>query len=432
MRQMVEPSIQQKPSWTMIRKVVLMLPHWWFMILCCSPALSKMQFVTASPYGQRSFEIPSYAFYTISKMRGGSDLDSASKPLQASIRQEEGDSNTKETKSKKKVKSNRRKKQMLTAEKSDKLSKKQRTKRSNSNSSIASGSKDGACLRRIKHEWKDAVKLGIAYDWLNSETVTTQGRSPSGFLNKDQFHQYNYIRIGPYGKNLLRWHFSVRGPSNSAFADGIYHGRILLPKDYPMSPPRVQVLTASGRFNVGRDICLSASNYHPETWTPRWTILSLVDALRIHMLTSPNEINGIDSSVEERKQLAEKSRNWKAGPVDHRQMVKAGLFCNAKEEEEDKAEDESMDHEPKIKSKDEEQLKELLNIINSSEYSIKREATESTGNDHQMRNMRKRTILETAIILFCKVMVAILQSPLRLGILMFAIYHFCIRPNSDS
>lgn len=425
----------------MTRKVVLMLPHRWFMILCCFSALSKMQFVTASPYGQRSFKIPSYAFYTISKMRGGSDLDSTSKalsdaksesPLQASIRQEEGDSHSNEMKSKKKVKSTRKKKQ--TAEKSDKLSKKQRTKKFNSNSSIASGSKDGACLRRIKHEWKDAVKLGIAYDWLNSETVTTQGRSSSGFLNKDQFHQYNYIRLGPYGKNLLRWHFSVRGPSNSAFADGIYHGRILLPKDYPASPPRVQVLTASGRFNVGRDICLSASNYHPETWTPRWTILSLVDALRIHMLTSPNEINGIDASVEERKQLAEKSRHWKAGPVDHRQMVQAGLFCNAKEEEEDKVEDESIDHEPKIKSKDEEQLKELLNIINSdgSEYSIKREAIESTGFEYQMRNMRKRTILETAIILFCKVMVAILQSPLRLGILMFAIYHFCIRPNSNS
>lgn len=431
----------------MTRKVViLMLPHWWFMILCCFTALSNMQIVTASPNGHRSFQIPSYAFYTISKMRGGSDVDSASRalsgsksesPLQASIRQgeEEGDSHTNEMKPKKKAKSTRKKKHMSTAEKSDKLSKKQRTKKSNSNSSIASGSKDGACLRRIKHEWKDAVKLGIAYDWLNSETVTTQGRSLSGFLNKDQFHQYNYIRIGPYGKNLLRWHFSVRGPSNSAFADGIYHGRILLPKDYPMSPPRVQVLTASGRFNVGRDICLSASNYHPETWTPRWTILSLVDALRIHMLTSPNEINGIDASVEERKQLAGKSRHWKAGPVDHRSMVQAGLFCNAKEEE-DKPDDECIAKEPKLKNKDEEQLKELLNIINSdgSEYSIKREAIESQNirNEYQMRNMRKRTIAETVIILFCKALVAILQSPLRLGILMFAIYHFCIRPNSNS
>jgi hypothetical protein len=142
--------------------------------------------------------------------------------------------------------------------------------------SKARGGKDGECLRRIKREWKDAVQLGIAYDWKTMQTVTVKGRSPSGrFPSKDEdatgdnFYQYNYVRIGPYGKNLLRWHFSVTGPSHSVYTDGIYHGVILLPKDYPMSPPRVQMLTPTGRFIPGEDICLSASNYHPETWTPR-------------------------------------------------------------------------------------------------------------------------------------------------------------------
>lgn len=142
--------------------------------------------------------------------------------------------------------------------------------------SKARGGKDGECLRRIKREWKDAVQLGIAYDWKTMQTVTVKGRSPSGrFPSKDEdatgdnSYQYNYVRIGPYGKNLLRWHFSVMGPSHSVYTDGIYHGVILLPKDYPMSPPRVQMLTPTGRFIPGEDICLSASNYHPETWTPR-------------------------------------------------------------------------------------------------------------------------------------------------------------------
>lgn len=138
--------------------------------------------------------------------------------------------------------------------------------------------KEGECLRRIKREWKDAVKLGIAYDWKTSETVTIKGRSANGRIHseseennasEDDFYKYNYIRMGPYGSNLLRWHFSVMGPAHSCFAGGVYHGRILLPKDYPMSPPRVQILTPSGRFHPGEDICLSASAFHPETWTPR-------------------------------------------------------------------------------------------------------------------------------------------------------------------
>lgn len=91
--------------------------------------------------------------------------------------------------------------------------------------------KGGECLRRIKREWKDAVLMGIAYDWTRMKTIK----------RKETNSQNNYVRLGPFGKNLLRWHFSVMGPANSVYQDGIYHGRVLLPKDYPGSPPRVQV-----------------------------------------------------------------------------------------------------------------------------------------------------------------------------------------------
>ena len=133
--------------------------------------------------------------------------------------------------------------------------------------------------------------------------------------------------MGPWGKNLLQWHFSVMGPPNSEYEGGIYHGRVLLPRDYPGSPPRVQMLTPSGRFVPGADICLSASAFHPESWTPRWTILSLVDALRLHMLTTANEIGGMDATPEERRRCARQSRSWHLGrTLNHRRMVEAGIF----------------------------------------------------------------------------------------------------------
>ncbi|KAL7525353.1 hypothetical protein ACHAXR_000967, partial [Thalassiosira sp. AJA248-18] len=182
--------------------------------------------------------------------------------------------------------------------------------------------KGGECLRRIKREWKDAVKMGIAYDWVLSRTINNNNRH-----NNSNNDNNDYVRIGPYGKNLLRWHFSVAGPTNSAYEGGGYHGRVLLPKDYPGSPPRVQMLTPSGRFLCGADICLSASSYHPETWTPRWTVLSLVDALRLHMLTMANEIGGVMASEETRRRYARESRSWRSpGVVDHGQMVAAEIF----------------------------------------------------------------------------------------------------------
>jgi len=92
------------------------------------------------------------------------------------------------------------------------------------------------------------------------------------------------------------------------------------------------MLTPSGRFVPGEDICLSASNYHPETWTPRWTILALVDALRLHMVTSAGEIGGMERGKRERGRLAEHSRVWRRmGVVDHSKMAEAGLFGGSRE-----------------------------------------------------------------------------------------------------
>ena len=194
--------------------------------------------------------------------------------------------------------------------------------------------KDGECLRRIKREWKDAVKSGIAYDWTNMRTINTQSKNSNN----------EYVRIGPFGKNLLRWHFSVAGPANSVYEGGVYHGRVLLPKDYPGSPPRVQVLTPSGRFICGADICLSASNYHPETWSPRWTVISLVNALRLHMLTTANEIGGVMASDDRRREYATASRSWiLPGVVDHGQMVMSGIFPVHDDDNECDEEDSSMD-----------------------------------------------------------------------------------------
>jgi ubiquitin-conjugating enzyme E2 J1 len=36
----------------------------------------------------------------------------------------------------------------------------------------------------------------------------------------DQYH------AAPFEENLFEWHFTIRGPSNTPFEGGLYHGRI--------------------------------------------------------------------------------------------------------------------------------------------------------------------------------------------------------------
>ena len=153
-------------------------------------------------------------------------------------------------------------------------------------------------IRRIQNEFKDAVASGMAYDWMKQRPLKKKSNSTD-------------IILGPLASNLRDWHFSFVG-SGQLYESGVYHGRILLPNDYPSSPPRIQLWTPSGRFVPFREICLSASAYHPESWTPRWTIIGLIQALRAHMSTQPQEIGAVfDASYDEIINYTEESRSWR-------------------------------------------------------------------------------------------------------------------------
>ncbi|KAK6913695.1 Ubiquitin-conjugating enzyme E2 [Dillenia turbinata] len=113
----------------------------------------------------------------------------------------------------------------------------------------------------------------------------------------------------PLEENIFEWQFAIRGPSDSEFEGGIYHGRIQLPADYPFQPPSFMLLTPNGRFETQTKICLSISNHHPEHWQPSWSVRTALVALIAFMPTNPNgALGSLDYKKEERRALAIKSR----------------------------------------------------------------------------------------------------------------------------
>ncbi|KAI1391399.1 UBC-like protein [Hypoxylon trugodes] len=116
----------------------------------------------------------------------------------------------------------------------------------------------------------------------------------------------------PLESDLFEWHFTLRGPPNSSYADGLYHGRIVLPPSYPLSPPSFRFVTPSGRFEANREICLSISGHHAETWQPAWGVRTAIVALRSFMETDARgQLGGLDTSDAVRKRLAIESKEWK-------------------------------------------------------------------------------------------------------------------------
>ncbi|EWM27260.1 ubiquitin-conjugating enzyme e2 j1 [Nannochloropsis gaditana] len=160
--------------------------------------------------------------------------------------------------------------------------------------------------RRLIKEWRGIMAEGLVL-------------MDSGEGNCSLSNNTEHIRLAPCRGNLHEWHFSVAGPPGSVYEGGIYHGRVILPANYPQTAPRLQMLNPSGRFEVGADICLSATSFHQETWQPVWTVRTLVSALRSHMATPAVEVGGMECSARRRKFLARRSRGFlcRGCGVDH-------------------------------------------------------------------------------------------------------------------
>ncbi|KAL2037503.1 hypothetical protein N7G274_009784 [Stereocaulon virgatum] len=122
------------------------------------------------------------------------------------------------------------------------------------------------------------------------------------------------LHAAPLDSNLFEWHFTLRGPPSTPYSTGAYHGRIILPPTYPLRPPSFRFLTPSGRFEVNREICLSISGHHEETWQPAWGIRTALWALRAFMEgDARGQVGGMEMVKSERERLAGESRTWRCG-----------------------------------------------------------------------------------------------------------------------
>ncbi|KAK4048728.1 hypothetical protein OIO90_005721 [Microbotryomycetes sp. JL221] len=118
--------------------------------------------------------------------------------------------------------------------------------------------------------------------------------------------------VGPSAADdLFQWHFTIKGPGED-FEGGVYHGRMVLPSEYPFKPPEIYMSTPSGRFEVNKKICLSISSFHPETWQPSWGIRTALLALSAFFTTdAAGAVGSMDAPPAERRRLAKASRLFK-------------------------------------------------------------------------------------------------------------------------
>ncbi|KAH8356360.1 hypothetical protein KR084_005978 [Drosophila pseudotakahashii] len=116
-----------------------------------------------------------------------------------------------------------------------------------------------------------------------------------------------YITAEPLPNNILEWHYCVKGPEDSPYYGGYYHGTLLFPREFPFKPPSIYMLTPNGRFKTNTRLCLSISDFHPDTWNPTWCVGTILTGLLSFMLESTPTLGSIESSNYDKQMFAQKS-----------------------------------------------------------------------------------------------------------------------------
>ncbi|GIL52024.1 hypothetical protein Vafri_7988 [Volvox africanus] len=120
------------------------------------------------------------------------------------------------------------------------------------------------------------------------------------------------ITAHPSPTNLLEWHFVLEGAKGTEYEGGVYHGKLVFPPEYPFKPPSISLFTPNGRFATNTKLCLSMTDYHPESWNPMWSVGTILTGLLSFMYDTQATTGSITTSKQEKERLAREALAFNA------------------------------------------------------------------------------------------------------------------------
>lgn len=108
-------------------------------------------------------------------------------------------------------------------------------------------------------------------------------------------------------KTHLQVYFSLKKSQNLIFNRFF---QLIFPAEFPFKPPSIYMKTPNGRFKPNTRLCLSISDYHPDTWNPAWCVSTILTGLLSFMLEKSPTLGSIETTDALKRRYAAGSHDF--------------------------------------------------------------------------------------------------------------------------
>jgi ubiquitin-conjugating enzyme E2 J2 len=139
---------------------------------------------------------------------------------------------------------------------------------------------------------------------------------PTTICNKRITKEFNELKENPLPNikishnpnNILDWYCLIYDLDEDEYRGCEYIFNIKMSSNYPFDPPEFYFLTPNGRFDINKKLCFSNSSYHKESWSPLWTIKTIILGFVSFFLEKTSSgIGHINMSIENKQKFANES-----------------------------------------------------------------------------------------------------------------------------
>ncbi|AED95943.1 ubiquitin conjugating enzyme-like protein [Arabidopsis thaliana] len=218
----------------------------------------------------------------------------------------------------------------------------------------------------------------------------------------------SHVVARPSPNDILEWHYVLEGSEGTPFAGGFYYGKIKFPPEYPYKPPGITMTTPNGRFVTQKKICLSMSDFHPESWNPMWSVSSILTGLLSFMMDNSPTTGSVNTSVAEKQRLAKSSLAFNCKSVTFRKLFPEYV---EKYSQQQVAEEEAATQQTTTSENQDFPQKDNAKVESEKSVGLKKESIQEVGLKERRRN-KKEALPGWIVLLLVSIVGVVMALPL--------------------